>query len=432
MICLLPNCAFLSETSRILEIYRALRARDVPVRVATHGGTYEHLLHEAGVRYDVVGPRMSSQRCAQFLRDEIGMGDVRQSTYTDDELRIHARTEAAYFRAHDIRLAVTGFTLTTVLSTRLARIGLVTEHNGSWVPPVFEHRLLPAPATPIKPAFRLLPGAAVRWLTNIAPPRVNFYCGGFNRVAAELGVPPIPSLAALVLGDLTLVTEAPEVIGIPEAVMHAWSSEGKRGYRPGMRLRYTGPLFAHLDRPVPEPVARFLAPDGRPVVYVAITSSPPELIRNVVRAVAPLDVRVLVAGTIHDLADLADDWVCVAGVLPSHLVMPRVDLAITAGGQGSMQTAMSAGVPAIGLPLQPEQDLNIVLLERLGAAHRLALPHAGTPRLTALAHAMLSDGRYRQAARRIQRIYAAIDGPADAILAFAAEQRGRSQAAPGG
>lgn len=28
MICLLPNCCFLSETSRMLEIYRALRERE--------------------------------------------------------------------------------------------------------------------------------------------------------------------------------------------------------------------------------------------------------------------------------------------------------------------------------------------------------------------------------------------------------------------
>ena len=48
--------------------------------------------------------------------------------------------------------------------------------------------------------------------------------------------------------------------------------------------------------------------------------------------------------------------------------MPRVALAVTAGGQGSMQTAIAAGTPVLGIPLHPEQDLNVALLQRLHAA----------------------------------------------------------------
>src|SRR6266498_2085812 len=49
VICLLPNCCFLSETSRMLEIYRALVAKGAAVRVATHGGTHEGVLCDADV-----------------------------------------------------------------------------------------------------------------------------------------------------------------------------------------------------------------------------------------------------------------------------------------------------------------------------------------------------------------------------------------------
>jgi UDP:flavonoid glycosyltransferase YjiC (YdhE family) len=428
VICLLPHCGYLSQTSRMLEIHQALTARGVPVRVATHGGTYEPLLARAGVPYDVIGPPMTPERCARFLREQPSTGSVRQSAYTDDELRAYVRAEVDYFRAHKITVAVTGFTLSTVLSTRVAGIGLVTEHSASWVPPVFERGLLPVPTRPVVPALRFLPGPLVRRLLNAAPPRVDFYCGGFNRIAAELGVPPVPSLAALVLGDLTLVTEAPEVLGIPAAEIAAWSPAGRRGYRPETRLRCTGPLFAHLDVPVPDRVERFLDQPG-PIVYLAITSSPPELVRAVVRALGALDVRVLVAATVHDLGDLDGPRVMVGGVLPSHLIMPRVDLAITAGGQGSVQTAMAAGTPLLGLPLQIEQELNISLLERVGAARRIALRHAGTGELAAAVQAMLADPGYRRAAERIRDRYADIDGAgnaAEAIIGYA----GRLSAAP--
>ncbi|MFI5928433.1 glycosyltransferase [Micromonospora sp. NPDC051543] len=415
MICLMPHCGFLSATSRMLEIYRALRQRGVTARIATHGGTYEHVLRDVGVPYDIVGERMTPQRCERFIRDEIGMGYVGQSMYTDREMRDYVTAETEYFRRHDIRTVVTGFTLTTLLSTRLAGARLVTEHAGSWVPPLFERGMLPAPS---QAHFGLLPSPLLRWLSNSLPSRVGFYCGGFNRLAADLGVPRVPSLAALVLGDLALIPEVPEVLGVSATEVADWRPDGRSGYRAGTRLRCVGPLYARLDLPLPERVARFLAEPG-PVVYVAVNSAEVGFVRRVVTTIATLPVRVLVAGTHHDLHDMAGDRVMVGGVLPSHLIMPEVDLAITAGGQGSVQTAMAGGTPVLGFPLQPEQDLNLALLERIGAARLLAPRHVGA-RLATLAGEMLADPSYREAARRVQRWYAATDGPANAAEAILA------------
>jgi hypothetical protein len=65
--------------------------------------------------------------------------------WSDDELRTFAALEADYFRAHGIRVAVTGWTLTALLSTRLAGIPLVTDHAGAFLPPALERGLLPVP-----------------------------------------------------------------------------------------------------------------------------------------------------------------------------------------------------------------------------------------------------------------------------------------------
>jgi hypothetical protein len=125
------------------------------------------------------------------------------------------RAEAKFFRQHQVRAAVTGFTLTALLSTRLAAIPLVTEHAGSWVPPVFERGMLPAASSPRGPLFPYLPKLLVKWLQNKGAPRLKLYTGGYNRIAVELGIDGVPSMPALLLGDLTLVTEVPEVLGIP-------------------------------------------------------------------------------------------------------------------------------------------------------------------------------------------------------------------------
>lgn len=112
----------------------------------------------------------------------------------------------------------------------------------------------------------------------------------------------------------------------------------------------------------------------------------------------------------------------VAGVLPSHLVMPRVDLAVTTGGQGSVQCAMAAGVPLVAIPLHAEQELNSALVERLGAARHVTPDATGAAELACVADAVLADRAYLDAAKAIRQIYDTVDGPgsaADAIAALA-------------
>jgi UDP:flavonoid glycosyltransferase YjiC (YdhE family) len=419
MICLMPMCAYLSETSRMIQIYKALQARGAKVCMATHGGVHEALIAAEGIAYDIVGPRMDEARGRRFILDNVGIGHPGQSMYSPAEMRAYVEAEVEYFRRNGVSAVVIGFTLTTLLSTRVAGIPLVAQHAGAYLPPIFERGLLPAPSRPPEPIFRYLPTGLARFLINKGAPRLKLYLAGFNALAAELGVAGIPSFPALLLGDLALVTEAPEVYGIGEEEMRAWRPTGG-AYWPTTRLEYSGPIFAELDRPVPEPIEAALRREG-PTVYVAITSAPAGLTRKVVGELAGTGANVVVAGTVHDLHDLSGPRVAVGGVLPSHKIMPRVDLAITAGGQGSVQCAMAAGTPLIGIPLQPEQDANVHFLEQRSAARMLAPSELERGRLPALVKAVLSRPEHKAAAQRIQSAYARRDGPslsAAAILRY--------------
>jgi UDP:flavonoid glycosyltransferase YjiC (YdhE family) len=403
----------------MLELHRALRSRGADVCLAAHGGTYEAELRAAGVAVDLLGSGMDEERCAEFVRSVPGIGAPDQSMWSDAELRACVEQEVAYFRDRSVGVAVTGWTLPALLSTRVVGIPLVTEHAGSMLPPVFERGLLPAPSSPVgMPLERWLPAAIRRQMFNRAPTKLTIYTSGFNRIAAELGVEGVPSFAALLLGDLTLVTDVPEVLGVSRVDVESWTPREPSRYRTGTRLRYAGPIFARLDSPVPERVERFLQQPG-PVVYVAITSSTSELVREVVANLCTLDVRLLVAATVHDLADLKSKRVLVEGVLPSHTIMPQVDLAVIAGGQGSVQTALASGLPFVGIPLQPEQDANVAFVERQGAARLVSQRAAGTAALTGAARDLLDNGRYRASAQQLQKAFGAVDGPgaaADAIL----------------
>lgn len=431
MIVLLPNCGFLSETSRMLAIAGALRARGAACTLASHGGPYEHLLGAEGRDWTRLAPTMGAARSRAFLDGVLSFGRGDSPLYDDAFLRAAIDEEVAYLRAVGARLAVIGFNLTTYLASRVAGVPLAASHGGVFLPPVLERGLCPAPVNPPRPGMARLPRGVQRWLANHVPFWLRGPARDLNRMARELGVPGLPSMMAMMCADLTLVTEIPEVLGIPADELEAWRPRG-RAVWPTTRMRYVGPLFARLDLPVPDRLEAFLAGDD-PVVYLAPTSVHEPLLRALVAAVAATGARVVVGATIHQVADLEGERVQVHGVLPSHAIMPRVAAAVIMGGQGSVQTAMTSGTPFVGMPYHGEQELNVALAERRGMAIRLSPDAASGEAMTRAVRRLLDEPAFREAAAATRALYAGADGAdgaARAILEYLAAEPATRSSAP--
>jgi len=418
MIALLPHCGFLSETSRMLAIGQALVARGQPVVFATHGGPYAHVIEDAGFALTRLAPQMDRARCERYVRDLVQIGRPGVRLQPPDEVRASVQAETAFFREHGVQMAVIGFTLTAYLSSRVAGIPLASSHGGSYVPPVIERGLAPVPSQMPIPGTEWLPRAVKHWFANTRTEKMADPVKFLNTIAAELGVEPLPSLASLMVSDLTLVTDVPEVLGIPRAELDGWRPLRPQAYRAGTRLVYTGPLYARLPLPIPAAVQAFL--DGRrPTVYVVLSSCAPELLRVVAQRVRAAGPRVIVGATVHDFGPVDDTDMVVAGLLPSHAIMPRVDAVVCRGGQGTVQTAMASGTPLIGIPLHPEQELNVDLAARHGMGLAMAPRHAPTQALTDAVRRVLGDARFAQRAQQVRAWYAGVDGAgqaADAVL----------------
>ena len=91
-ICCFPNCAYLSETSRMISVYKQLSVKREKAIIATHGWTYEFFLKEERIPFEYVVPIMSGERSQEFVvanRGERGL----QSFYKIDELREHVQSE---------------------------------------------------------------------------------------------------------------------------------------------------------------------------------------------------------------------------------------------------------------------------------------------------------------------------------------------------
>jgi UDP:flavonoid glycosyltransferase YjiC (YdhE family) len=418
MIALLPHCAFLSETSRMIAIARALEARGIPVVIATHGGPYTSVLDAVGVKYTLLEPTMDAARCERFIEGCVRLGHPSQPLQPVEEVRASVASEVEFFRETGVAMAVIGFTLTAYLSTRVVGIPLATSHGGSFVPPMLEHDLMPVPTYWPMPGTHWLPRPMKRWMVNHMPTKLRAAAAFLNKVADELDVERVPSLAAMMLGDLTLVTDVPQILGLPHDAFENWRPKRNGAYRADTRLTCVGPIFARLDFPLPERVEAWL--DGkRPTAYVALSSSSPDMIRRVVARVRAAGVRIIVASTIHSLGDLECDDVIVGDVLPSHRIMPRVDVAIVMGGQGSVQTAMASGTPLIGFPLHGEQELNVALAARQGMAIAISPRRSDDSCVTEAVRRILTERSFREAASRVREIYAGWDGPsraADALI----------------
>jgi UDP:flavonoid glycosyltransferase YjiC (YdhE family) len=157
------------------------------------------------------------------------------------------------------------------------------------------------------------------------------------------------------------------------------------------------------------------APGG--VAYVALTSSPPDLVRQVVKAVETAGLRALVASTVHDLSNLASERIMVESFLPSHEVMAEASVAVITGGQGSVQTALASATPFVGIPLQPEQEWNVHVAATTGSGRKVSPRNVPTD-LTSSLSALLGDGAARRAAAQVAETYSRIDGPGKAAEAI--------------
>jgi UDP:flavonoid glycosyltransferase YjiC (YdhE family) len=418
-VALLPHCGFLSETSRMQAIAQALARRGARPVIASHGGPYESLLGEPGVSWQRLSPAMSVAEHRSFLDAILSLGGTNLPFYTNDFLRAAVQSEAAWFAQTGAEMAVIGFNLVSYLSTRVARIPLATAHGGSFVPPVLDRGMCPAPVNPPVPSMGRLPIVVQRWLANHVPRWLEAPVRQLNAVADEFGVTGVPSFMALMCGDLTLVTDVPEVLGIARDDLQRWRPWRRRLW-PSTTFRYTGPLFATLDVPVSPRVETFLQGDGA-CVYVAPTSVDAGFLRGLVGAVSATGARVLVGATIHDVKDLESPRVMVAGLLPNHVIMKRVAAGVIMGGQGSVQTAMACGMPFVGMPYHGEQELNVGLAEAHGMAIRLSPQHAGTPRMTASVRRVIAEPQFRRNAARVRQFYDGVDGAdgcARAILEY--------------
>ena len=97
--------------------------------------------------------------------------------------------------------------------------------------------------------------------------------------------------------------------------------------------------------------------------------------------------------------------------VPQTQVLPAMDLVVTHGGAGTMLGAFACGLPLLVLPQGADQFANAERVVAAGAGLALTPAELSADAVASGAGALLSEARYREAARRIQSEIAAMPAP---------------------
>lgn len=225
-----------------------------------------------------------------------------------------------------------------------------------------------------------------------------------NAERADRGIAPVDDWLDQVLGaDRVLVFTAPELdfagrVQLPDNV------------------RFVGPAFEPSIQSWTSP---WPADDDRPLVVVSLSTTymrQEDLARRVLEAVAELPVRVLLtAGPALDTSGLeVGPNTFVAPFVPHRSVFPHASLVVTHAGWGTVNAALSCGVPLVCIPCGRDQPDGARRVADADAG--VIVPKSASPRRIREAVAKaLDDRRLRDGAARMAMALGRQDGAETAV-----------------
>ncbi|MEZ5087827.1 MAG: hypothetical protein R2722_16820 [Tessaracoccus sp.] len=384
----------LAEVTRMIEVARALDPRHTPVFFG-YEDDYVSLVTGAGFEYRALTPAWTAAQRHQALRFD--QAKTLRNPFTTELVAARVAAERALIRETNARAVVIGTNATSMISARAEGTTLWYAVPFALTRPHVEQtrRLGLVRGTGRRgEALDLAATAAFRWAYNHAPlaPR------SFVRVAKANGISPLTTIASLLDADRNLLTVMPDEL---------------EGYALPEGYERVGPIFAHLDAPMPA-IVHDLADRPEPLVYLGLGSSASRaLTLAAAHQLGTLPVHV-VAPVRHYLkaGDKLPPNVHVTDLLPAHQLSGLVDAAVLHGGQGTVQTACATGVPFVGMGLQPEQTWNVSVSAARGNAIALSPRDAKTSKLAAAVRRLLEDESIRRVAAEVREEYAAEDGAA--------------------
>lgn len=222
----------------------------------------------------------------------------------------------------------------------------------------------------------------------------------FNQARKHFGLHPIYNAVELFKGTLTLLPDLPILSGFAQ-----------ENLTPG--YVYTGPIFSKAFTEIPPDLYK-VCNTTKTKVFVSLGSSGfKQSLKDIISILLNYtDFHVICATTtICNPEELHknNERFFAAKFLPALEVTQMVNFAITHGGQGTVQTTVSAGKPFIGIGFQAEQQANIRGIVKQGCAIQLPLYSLNSKELL---HAIntINHTLYKENALKLKQTIKDVDG----------------------
>ena len=392
----------LAETTRAIEIARVLLNTGIDIRFLTHGGPYEAHIIESGFPLTTLQPIITPDKHEYLIG--LDQGRQRGAPFTSAELKAYVESELHALKAIQPVAVYAGMNLPCAISARAANLPLIYLLPVQGTVTYFLHNLATFPDSHENWVTHFMPQRWKNRLFNRFMSRLRIGLKTFNHVAGQYGLSPVRSVWNVVSGDLTLLSDLPELTGLPAAVLPA-------------NHHYIGPLFAKLPLSVPDKVRQVFSRPGLNVFCAMGSSAPAYILRETALALRDSEYNVVIATTtILDPSELdpLPENVYATRYLPAPQVNEIADVAVIHGGQGTVQTACWAGTPIVGMALQYEQQSNLDMLVRAGMGVRIPLNSFTGAKVLSEIKNVTNSVTYRQNARRIQALMRDVDGATNA------------------
>lgn len=391
-----PETFNFAEVTRCMEVAR--RLPDFRCVFAGYSQRFSSPIEKAGFEYRALTPEMTDSEIDMAMDFDQGRG--LRHPFTVPMVRRRVASERALIRELKADAVVIGTTLSQLISARAEKVPLFYVKPFAYsMPHMTQMRrtgFLPRETT----AQRLIDESAAWFFRNLVA-RLLPTPRGFRQAGREAGGEVSRSLIHFLEADVNLVASPPELIP-------AWCALPEKKYVA------VGPVYAQLQVPVPEDL-RNIRERGRPVVLVAMGSSANRrLVLDVLHSASRADVEIISPSAVY-LSDADRETlpgnVHVTGWIPVHRLGDLVDVAITHGGEGTVQTSCVSGWPFIGIPLQLEQRYNVMRCVEFGNVRLVSSKKASRTDWAKLVVRLLADRMMRDAADRMAELCDGLDGP---------------------
>jgi UDP:flavonoid glycosyltransferase YjiC (YdhE family) len=160
-----------------------------------------------------------------------------------------------------------------------------------------------------------------------------------------------------------------------------------------------------------------------PLVYLSFGTvlSSAALLRTAIEGLLPLDVRVLVAtSSVVDPAELGElpDRIVALSWVSQAEALRLATAVVHHGGHGITLATLAAGLPQLIMPGETDGFANAPAVSAAGAGRMLIGQDVSAQAVEAEVRTLLTDGAYREAARRVAREIEAMPSPDETVARF--------------